>query len=226
MWRPGSRSSDASLAASVGILLYMGTLRNSFVFDDHRAIEQNPCVWSGEGSSSLLEGAYWKRLLSTDFWGTPLDSPRSHHSYRPFAVLTLRLDVLLASALSQNHHQRPRPPSAQECACVTHAINAALHGATTWLLWWHAHHGLPGRSAPLLAALLFAAHPVNTEAVSYGVGRADLLSASFGLAGLLLHLVSSAAMTPPPLRGAGRQRRETSAQALAATCVYQPEGAR
>ena len=184
---PTRTSSDASLAASIGVLLYMNTLRNSFVFDDHRAIERNPCVRPGEGS--LLDGAYWQRLLSTDFWGTPLDSPRSHHSYRPLSVLSLRLDALLTSTLLSQRHPPPQLPSAAplEFAAVTHAINAAMHGATTWLLWWHAHHGLTGRSAPLLAALLFALHPVNTEAVAYGVGRADVLSAFLGLAGLLLH---------------------------------------
>ena len=33
-------ASDASLAASIGMLLYLSTVRNSFVFDDHISAEQ------------------------------------------------------------------------------------------------------------------------------------------------------------------------------------------
>ena len=75
--------SDGFLAASLASLLYLNTLPNGFVFDDHRAVERNPSVTN---SASLLD---------RDFWGTPLSSPSSHGSYRPLAVLSLRLSRLL-----------------------------------------------------------------------------------------------------------------------------------
>ena len=40
-----ARARDGSLAATVAALLYVNTLRNGFVFDDHRAIERNGCSY-------------------------------------------------------------------------------------------------------------------------------------------------------------------------------------
>ena len=51
-----------SLAASLAALLYLGTLRNGFAFDDHPAIERNPCVQASDHCG-------WSDLLHTDFWG-------------------------------------------------------------------------------------------------------------------------------------------------------------
>ncbi len=64
---------------------------------------------------------------------------------------------------------------------VWHAINVIL----VWLLVlriWNRPLGA------FLAAAVFALHPVNTEAVTNIVGRADLMAAAGVLAGLLLHL--------------------------------------
>ena len=144
-------SADGSFAAAVALLLYLNTLPSGFVFDDHPAIEQNSCVQRKDG---------WKHLLSTDFWGTPLDDPHSHRSYRPLAVLTLWAN-------------RQIDPTGG--ARSFHAANGLLHGCVTWLVWSAASVTLPSRSTAMAAALLFAAHPVNTEAVAYCVGRADLL---------------------------------------------------
>ena len=157
---------DGSVAAAVGVLLYLNVLPNGFVFDDHPAIEQNPVVQNLDGG--------WEALLSSDFWGTPLSSEASHHSYRPLASLTLWFNRWL-------------DPTGG--ACGFHAANVLLHGATVWLLWWYAKRSLGGyrRGVPMLAALLFAVHPLNTEAVAYCVGRADLLAAALGLGGMGAH---------------------------------------
>jgi hypothetical protein len=155
--------SDASLAASIACLLYLRSVSNDFVFDDRPAIQNNPCLEPGSSFASLL---------TTDFWGTPLEDPRSHHSYRPLAVLSLRFNVVVAGRGDAAHF---------------HAVNVAIHAANTWLLWLLARKSLASRSEALVAALLFAAHPVNSEAVAYAVGRADLLGAMFGLAATMLY---------------------------------------
>ena len=151
--------SDGFLATSFATLLYLNTLPNGFVFDDHRAVERNPSVTN---SASLLD---------RDFWGTPLSSPSSHGSYRPLAVLSLRLSRLLDPGGS---------------ARGFHAVNALLHGASAAALWLVARLRLR-RADALAAALCFAAHPLNTEAVAYCVGRADLLAAALGLLALACH---------------------------------------
>lgn len=68
---------------------------------------------------------------------------------------------------------------------VIHAINAVL---VYRLLRALPAHGPGGRWAPLLAALLFALHPVQTEAVTYVCGRSVSLMATFYLLSLLAWL--------------------------------------
>ena len=161
--------SDAAFASAVAVLAYLNCVRNGFVFDDHPAIERNPVVQDAAGG--------WRAALGTDFWGTPLADARSHHSYRPLAVLTLWFD---------RHLGMPG-------ASGFHLTNVLLHAAATSLVCSLAALALPGRRAVALgAALLFATHPLNTEATAYCVGRADLLAAVLGLAGLRTHAAASA----------------------------------
>lgn len=85
-----------------------------------------------------------------------------------------------------------------------HALNLLLHLANVALLWrlsrFFPHPSAwrddQVRRARLLAILMFALHPVQTEAVTYVSGRSMVLMASFGLAALLCWL--EAAERPRP----------------------------
>lgn len=73
-----------------------------------------------------------------------------------------------------------------------HAVNVALHAANALLVLalvtrLEARAAPPG-PAPLVAALLFALHPVQTEAVTYVSGRSASLCAAFVLASALAWL--------------------------------------
>jgi tetratricopeptide (TPR) repeat protein len=72
-----------------------------------------------------------------------------------------------------------------------HLVNGTLHAANAILLYRIAEE-IGGRSlsgfAALLAALLFAVHPVQTEAVTYISGRSVSLMAFFYLGSLLAYL--------------------------------------
>ena len=73
-----------------------------------------------------------------------------------------------------------------------HAINLLLHTAVVLLLFFVLRNILEGSANYELvcfaAALLFAVHPLHTEAVSSVVGRSELLAAGFLLAAWLCHL--------------------------------------
>ena len=73
-----------------------------------------------------------------------------------------------------------------------HVVNLVLHAAVTllfYLLLQTALQSLPhGKSVAFAAALLFAVHPIHTEAVASIVGRAELLAAGFLIGAWLLHL--------------------------------------
>ncbi|XP_067000725.2 protein O-mannosyl-transferase TMTC2 [Anabrus simplex] len=137
--------------------LYVNTLDADFVYDDHRAILDNDDV----RADSPLSG-----LLLHDFWGTPLAHSGSHGSYRPLTVLSFRLNAQLA-------------PS------TFHLVNSLLHSATTGTFVRLVRHLTRRPVTPWAAGLLFAAHPVHTEAVAGLVGRADVGAALFFLVSLM-----------------------------------------
>lgn len=67
-----------------------------------------------------------------------------------------------------------------------HALNVALHAAVTLLVFALALRLGAARPVALVAAALFAVHPVHVEPVDWIVGRAELLAALFGLGYVLL----------------------------------------
>ena len=76
-------------------------------------------------------------------------------------------------------------------ASAMHLENILLHIANTLLIFYLARRIFSDDDVPLiplLAALLFALHPVNVEAVAWIAGRTDLLLAVFVLASLIYWL--------------------------------------
>jgi tetratricopeptide (TPR) repeat protein len=98
-----------------------------------------------------------------------------------------------------------------EAPSLFHATNLALHALVACLLFAAAVAlgaeravalGAERRVA-LAGALLFALHPVQSEAVLYVSGRTDVLGAVFALATLLLHARAARWRDAPALPGAG-----------------------
>uniref|UniRef100_A0A1S4H0X0 dolichyl-phosphate-mannose--protein mannosyltransferase n=1 Tax=Anopheles gambiae TaxID=7165 RepID=A0A1S4H0X0_ANOGA len=149
---------------TLAFVLYINTLSAGFVYDDRRAILGNPDVL-GTGS--------WSQMLHNDFWGTPLVDSGSHGSYRPLCVASFKLNYLLDGFKPFGYH----------------LVNVLLHSLATGLVVKLARHLLPaGRSGVAIAGLLFAAHPIHTEAVAGVVGRADLTGCIFYLLALLAYI--------------------------------------
>uniref|UniRef100_A0A673L5H0 Protein O-mannosyl-transferase TMTC3 n=1 Tax=Sinocyclocheilus rhinocerous TaxID=307959 RepID=A0A673L5H0_9TELE len=146
---------------------YWNSLFCGFVFDDVSAILDN---------KDLRLTTPLKNLFLNDFWGTPMSEERSHKSYRPLTVLTFRLNYLFSELSSSSYH----------------LLNVVLH-AVVCVLFLHFCRLLLDRSTSLIAALLFAVHPIHTEAVTGVVGRAELLSSIFLLAAFLAYTKSKGA---------------------------------
>ncbi|XP_074598781.1 transmembrane O-mannosyltransferase targeting cadherins 2 [Brevipalpus obovatus] len=149
----------------VSIGLYFNTLDANFAYDDSRAIESN---------QDLRPNTPWTKIFTNDFWGTPLSHSGSHKSYRPLCTLSFRLNYML-------HQLRP---------WGYHMVNVALNSLVT-LLFTHIsliifnyHLGYS-----LTAGLLFAVHPIHTEAVAGIVGRADVGAALFYLLALKCYII-------------------------------------
>ncbi|MBN3321944.1 TMTC1 protein, partial [Atractosteus spatula] len=154
-WRlpvPGGGVWSYALLVSVCALCYGNSLRGEFVHDDVWAIVNNPDVRPG---SSL------RNIFFNDFWGKRMADNTSHKSYRPLCILAFKLNVLLGGMTP----------------LYFHVVNVLLHCAVTALLMLACERTVfQDRRLAFLTALLFAVHPVHTEAVSGIVGRADVLA--------------------------------------------------
>uniref|UniRef100_A0A3B5BA22 dolichyl-phosphate-mannose--protein mannosyltransferase n=1 Tax=Stegastes partitus TaxID=144197 RepID=A0A3B5BA22_9TELE len=151
------------LCTAVAVGLYANTLDADFCYDDSRAIKTN---------QDLLPETPWTNILYDDFWGTLLTHSGSHKSFRPLCTLSFRLNYTL-------HALRP---------WGYHLLNVLLHGLVTALVTAFSRPLLGGGLWSLLAGLLFASHPVHTEAVAGVVGRADVGAALFFLLSLLCYV--------------------------------------
>ncbi|XP_054845395.1 protein O-mannosyl-transferase TMTC3 isoform X1 [Eublepharis macularius] len=153
--------SPKEIALIVGVVAacYWNSLFCGFVFDDVSAILDN---------KDLHPSTPLQNLFRNDFWGTPMSEERSHKSYRPLTVLTFRLNYLFSELNAFSYH----------------LLNVVFHAVVCIVFLKVCKLFLDYRSS-VVASLLFAVHPIHTEAVTGVVGRAELLSSIFFLAAFL-----------------------------------------
>uniref|UniRef100_A0A8D0GY92 Protein O-mannosyl-transferase TMTC3 n=1 Tax=Sphenodon punctatus TaxID=8508 RepID=A0A8D0GY92_SPHPU len=154
------------IALIVGVVgaCYWNSIFCGFVFDDVSAILDN---------KDLHPSTPLKNLFQNDFWGTPMSEERSHKSYRPFTVLTFRLNYLFSELNAVSYH----------------LLNLVFHAVVCIAFLKVCKLFLDNKSS-VVASLLFAVHPIHTEAVTGVVGRAELLSSIFFLAAFLSYTKS------------------------------------
>ena len=127
--------------AVLSFCLYWNSLEGELVFDDTAAILAN---------DDVQMKTPWSNLLWNDYWGTPMVSKESHKSYRPLTVATFRLNYML-------HELQP---------LGYHLVNVLLHSAVCYLYVLLCGVVFSEVWPALIAGLLFAVHPIHTEAVS------------------------------------------------------------
>ena len=108
-------------------------------------------------------------IFYDDFWGTPMTHSGSHKSYRPLCVLTFRLNYYFGELNPWGYHLG----------------NVILHTIVTAAFTFLAGLFLKRTFATLVAGLIFASHPIHTEAVAGVVGRADVGACLFFVLSLL-----------------------------------------
>jgi len=148
------------LLGAAALLPYFNSLSCGFAYDDDGLIVTNAYV---------QPDVPWWKPLAHPLWPPPMEAGL----YRPVTGLTYRLQLGL-------HGPTPAP---------FHAFNLALHLGVTLLALAALRRLFPTHAGWAWGvALLFATHPIHTEAVTGIVGRAESLAALFGLAGYLLWL--------------------------------------
>ena len=148
----------AALAALAALAAYLPSFGGVFQFDDYNVIVNYPTVHS------------WRALFE-----------RAGDGVRPLLKASYALNWTLGGGEAGFHLLNN----------AVHALNAALLyliGARLCARWFGPEHAQGMRNAALAAALLFALHPAQTEAVTYVSGRSSSLMASFYLGALIVYL--------------------------------------
>lgn len=161
------KSSNAVLClivAAASFLVYFNAMDGQFVYDDKLLLEQDPDSYS----FSRLPG---------HFTGEEGFHETMGRYYRPLTAVTYGVDKLVGEIVSDELDPR-----------VFHFTNMVIHATAGILLFLFLHLLFGNRIAALAGALLFAVHPVHTEAVTWISGRTDSLCCLFYLAALLAHL--------------------------------------
>ncbi len=159
------------LLFALALILFANTLWHGFVFDDVHQILTNP--W-------IRDFRHVPQIFSSDVWAF---SGKESNYYRPLMhVVYAGIYVIFG----------PIP-------WAFHVVNVLLHSAVTIVLFVlilrilrdgrTGSHEINGTAA-LLAALMFAAHPIHTEAVAWVGGLPDVGCALFFLASVLLFILA------------------------------------
>ncbi|MCZ6631954.1 MAG: DUF1736 domain-containing protein [bacterium] len=138
-------------------LVYLNTLGNGFVYDDHYVVVQNQLV----KTLDPLE------IFTREYW-SGFTSQQAGTYYRPLTILSFATDYAIWG---------PDPFG-------FHLTNLLLHALASGLFYLLCCRLIRNRTAAVFAALLFAVHPVHTEVVSNISGRSDLLFSLFSLASI------------------------------------------
>ncbi len=143
-------------------VVYLNSLGGEFVFDDTSIIANNPLI-RGLGWSNL------KQIFGSHYWQTVAGQGGL---YRPVVVLSYALNYATGGLDPMGYH----------------LVNVLVHAVNAVLVFWVARELFADGVLAFWSGLLFALHPVRTEAVAYIVGRAENLAALFLLLAWLAYL--------------------------------------
>jgi hypothetical protein len=150
----------AILVGLVAALVYANSLGNRFAYDDVAIIENNPTIQTLEALPKAVVSPYW-----------PGPSGANMALWRPVTTAALGLQYIVGGG----------------SPFIFHITNVLLHATVSVLVVVLLGHLMSAPGA-LVAGLVFAVHPVHTEAVANIVGVAELISALAMLAACLVHV--------------------------------------
>ena len=152
----------ATLIFLAAFAVYLNSLGGQFVFDDTSIIQNNPQIRSLDWSSlrHLFGSHYWQAVEGQG------------GLYRPVVVLSYAINYAIGGINPWGYH----------------FVNILLHALNSALVFLIILELFQDRAFALWSGLLFALHPIHTEAVAYVVGRAESLAALFFLAAWWLYL--------------------------------------
>lgn len=146
----------------VCLLVYANCALNGFVYDDHSQIEANPYVHSFKHTGELLLGA------TTAQQGKQART----NNYRPLVNLSFLTSFALFGYFPYGYH----------------LVNIFLHLIVVALIFFVTTKLFSNEWLGLLAAAMFALHPIHTEAVAWIDGISDPMFSVFYLLAFWFYL--------------------------------------
>jgi hypothetical protein len=170
-----------ALAGLAAALICLPALRGDFVIDDRYLIVENPSL----RSLGNIPGHF------THVWGEGA-GPAGHTAVNVgyFRPLTSTLHTIEYAVWGAN-------------PWGWHATSIVMHALSSMLVAWLAAHLFGGGLAALGAGLIFALHPVHTEAIAAICYQTTLLSAFLALAAMAALTLATRGRTWPWLLAAG-----------------------
>lgn len=135
---------------------YFSSLSNDFVFDDNTLVVENPLIKNFN---------YAGKIFSSGLFDVSYDNSKPNY-YRPLQLVSVMLDY---------HIWKLNPFGYHLTNVLLHFLNAVLVFGLIYLLF-------EDFFIAVFSSILFCIHPINTTAVAYISGRADLLVSLFILA--------------------------------------------
>ncbi|KJJ84951.1 transmembrane and TPR repeat-containing protein 1 [Candidatus Omnitrophus magneticus] len=152
---------SATCICLIVIFAYSSSLNGKFVWDDEFLVENN---------NHIKKWNNIKDVLIKDIGAGGDDGPSTY--YRPIQMLTYMFDYSLWKLDVRGYH----------------ALSVVFHMLAGMALLWFINALFKNRVLAFLCGILYAAHPIHVESVSYISARADTLSAIFILSGMALYL--------------------------------------
>jgi len=149
---------NALLVATLAAAVYLNALPGDFVYDDNSLLVANPWLRSASHIPRLLAGGIW------NFRG------EVRNCFRPGQMLSYMPDILIFGL-------NPLP---------LHVHNLVYHVLASLAVLWVLRLWIRCEPAALAGGLLFAVHPIHTEAVSCISGMGDVGCGLFFALALLL----------------------------------------
>jgi hypothetical protein len=150
------RWASAAIVFVLALLAYLNNLGNGFVYDDRFIIQE----------SQVVQELDWASMVGSSYWGELVQAGL----YRPLTLLSFGLNRAFGG---------PEPFG-------FHLVNNFLHATASVVVFYFAIALGAGRLTSLAAGVLFAVHPIHTEAVNGIVGRAEIFALLFLVSALLL----------------------------------------
>ncbi len=149
------------LIPMIAILIYIPSFNADFTLDDVLIVEDNTFVKSLDQIPAIWTSHYWAGKVDATDTGL----------YRPLTLTTYNLQYALTG----------------ESPAAFHILNILLHALVCLMVMTMASLLFLDFRLVVISGLLFAIHPIHTEAVAGIVGRAEILAALFILTSMVCY---------------------------------------